>query len=36
MAVNVLRKRGDMIPLAARIVSLADVYDALTSPRSYK
>lgn len=29
-------KRGDMIPLAARIVSLADVYDALTSPRSYK
>ena len=24
------------IPLAARIVSLADVYDALTSPRVYK
>ncbi len=27
---------GDDIPLAARIVSLADVYDALTSARVYK
>ncbi len=27
---------GDMIPLAARIVSLADVYDALRMKRSYK
>ncbi len=27
---------GDAIPLAARIVSLADVYDALTSKRVYK
>ena len=27
---------GDKIPLAAQIVSLADVYDALTSPRVYK
>jgi response regulator RpfG family c-di-GMP phosphodiesterase len=27
---------GDMIPLSARIVALADVYDALTSPRVYK
>ena len=27
---------GDMVPLAARIVSIADVYDALRSPRSYK
>lgn len=27
---------GDAIPLAARIVALADVYDALTSPRVYK
>jgi len=30
------RTRGDAIPLAARIVSIADVYDALTSPRVYK
>ena len=27
---------ADEIPLAARIVSLADVYDALSSKRSYK
>ena len=27
---------GEEIPLAARIVAIADVYDALTSPRSYK
>lgn len=29
-------KKGEMIPLSARIVAIADVYDALTSPRSYK
>ena len=28
--------RGDAIPLAARIVALADVYDALSSKRVYK
>jgi putative two-component system response regulator len=28
--------RGDNIPLSARVVALADVYDALTSPRVYK
>ena len=28
--------KGDQIPLAARIVSLADVYDALISKRIYK
>lgn len=28
--------RGDQIPLEARIVSVADVYDALTSRRVYK
>ena len=28
--------RGEQIPLAARIVALADVYDALTSERVYK
>lgn len=30
------RLSGDAIPLAARIVSVADVFDALTSVRSYK
>jgi HD-GYP domain-containing protein (c-di-GMP phosphodiesterase class II) len=30
------RLRGEEIPLAARIVSVADVFDALTSARSYK
>jgi putative two-component system response regulator len=29
-------KEGSMIPLAARIVTLADVYDALRMKRSYK
>lgn len=29
-------KRGQEIPFLARIVTLADVYDSLTSPRSYK
>lgn len=29
-------KRGTQIPLSARIVGLADVYDALRTPRSYK
>jgi PAS domain S-box-containing protein len=29
-------KRGDLIPLSARIVALADVYDALTSDRPYR
>ncbi len=28
--------RGDAIPLAARILGVADVYDALTTVRSYK
>lgn len=27
---------GENIPLAARIMSVADVYDALSSPRVYK
>ncbi|MEO6271997.1 MAG: HD domain-containing phosphohydrolase, partial [Rhodoferax sp.] len=27
---------GDMIPLAGRIVAVADVFDALTSARPYK
>jgi HD domain len=30
------RRRGDGIPLAARIVAVADVYDALRAERSYK
>jgi putative two-component system response regulator len=30
------RLSGDMIPLPARIVALADVYDALRSRRTYK
>lgn len=29
-------KRGNEIPLAARIVAIADVYDALVSERAYK
>jgi len=28
--------RGDQIPLLARILQMADIYDALTSPRPYK
>ncbi len=28
--------KGELIPLAARIVAVADVYDALTTRRSYK
>jgi len=28
--------RGDQVPLAARIIAVADVYDALTSTRSYR
>jgi len=28
--------RGELIPLGARIVAVADVYDALTSDRSYR
>jgi HD-GYP domain-containing protein (c-di-GMP phosphodiesterase class II) len=33
---NPLGKRGDEIPLYGRIVSIADVYDALVSQRVYK
>ena len=29
-------RRGDGIPLEARIVAVADVFDALTSKRPYK
>jgi putative two-component system response regulator len=28
--------RGDQIPLLARVVQIADIYDALVSPRPYK
>ena len=28
--------RGELIPLGARIVAVADVYDALTSDRPYR
>jgi putative two-component system response regulator len=28
--------RGDQIPLLARVLQIADIYDALTSPRPYK
>ena len=28
--------RGDQIPLLARVMQIADIYDALTSPRPYK
>jgi putative nucleotidyltransferase with HDIG domain len=30
------RLQGDDIPLLARVVAVADVYDALTSPRDYR
>lgn len=30
------RLHGEMIPLSARIMAVADVFDALTSPRVYK
>lgn len=28
--------RGDEVPIAARIIAIADIFDALTSPRPYK
>jgi len=28
--------RGDQIPMLARVMQIADIYDALTSPRPYK
>ena len=28
--------KGEMIPLSARIMAVADVFDALSSPRVYK
>lgn len=31
-----IEPRGDAIPVSARIVAIADVFDALTSARSYK
>ena len=31
-----LRKKGDTIPLAAQIVAVADVYDAISAERTYK
>jgi len=30
------RLRGEEIPLLARVLQIADIYDALTSPRPYK
>ncbi|MBU0461401.1 MAG: hypothetical protein KJ574_02320, partial [Nanoarchaeota archaeon] len=30
------RRTGDAIPMLARVCSLADVYDALTSQRAYR
>lgn len=30
------RLKGEQIPIMARIVAVADVYDALTSNRSYR
>jgi HD-GYP domain-containing protein (c-di-GMP phosphodiesterase class II) len=30
------RLRGDEIPLAAQVICVADVYDALTTTRSYR
>ena len=33
---GVMPRNGEEIPLAARICAVADVYDALSSPRSYK